>query len=159
MLVRATPSVSAHSLTSPFGSDSLRKLVLLALALAAAASGTLQSVLTIVGIVGAILILLANLGARSWHFLRWKPLHYNGCGSFLLAYVLAIITGMMLPYMGHRTVAIGGKGAMEYVLKTAMIVAVVFVVSDFDEIQKFLVLGSDVSTVNIFKACGVCVVY
>jgi hypothetical protein len=104
----------------------------------------LQTVLTAGGIAGAVLILLANLGARSWLFLRWRPIKYYGPGSFLLSFVLAVATGFLLPYMGHRSIAIGGKGAMEYVLKTAMLVAVVFVVSDYDDLQKFLVVGSEV---------------
>jgi len=145
MMIRATPSVSAHSLSSPVGSDGLRKLVLFMLALAGATKGTFKTFLTMGGIIGAMLILLANLGARSWHFLRWKPIRYNGVGSFLLAYVLAIVTGLLLPYMGHRSIAIGGKGAMEYVLKTATIVALIFVISDYDELQKFLVVGSEVN--------------
>jgi len=144
MLIRATPSVSAHSMVSPVGSDSLRKLVLFVLALAGVTVGTLQTVLTIGGIIGAILILLANLGARTWHFLRWKPLRYTGCGSFFIAYVLAILTGICLPYMGHRSVSAGGKGAMEYIIKTSTIVAIIFVLSDYDELQKFLVVGSEV---------------
>ena len=147
MLIRATPSVSAHSLTSPVGSDSLRKLVLLALALAGATNGSLQVLLTIGGITGALSLLLANLGARAWHFLRWKPLHYTGRGSFFIAFVLAVMTGVVLPYMGHRSIAVGGKGAMEYVIRTALIVALVFVISDYDELQKFLVFGSESSEV------------
>jgi len=142
MMIKATPSVSAHSLSANFGSDSLRKIILFCLALAGATTGWLRSFLTILGVVGAIVIMLANLGARSWRFLRWKPLRYDGFGSFFVAYVLAVTTGLMLPYMGHRKIATGGKGAMEYVLKTAVIVAIVFVVSDLDEIQQFLVVGS-----------------
>ena len=147
MLIRATPSVSAHNMVSPVGSDSLRKLVLFSLALAGATTGTLQSVLTIGGILGAMIILLANLGARTWHFLRWKPLRYGGCGSFFVAYFMAVATGFCLPYMGHRSIAVGGKGAMEYVIKTSTIVAIIFVVSDIDELQKFLVVGSEVRRV------------
>lgn len=41
-----------------------------------------------------------------------------------------------------------GKGAMEYVLKTAMLVAVFFVISDYDDLQKFLVVGSEVRLVH-----------
>jgi hypothetical protein len=37
-----------------------------------------------------------------------------------------------------------GKGAMEYVLKTAMMVAAVFVVTDIDDLQRYLVVGSEV---------------
>lgn len=107
MMIRATPSVSAHSLSSPIGADSSRKLVLFMLAVAGATTGMLKTVLTSGGIIGACLILLANLGARSWHFLRWKPIRYTGPGSFFLAFVLAIVTGFVVPYMGHRSIMIG----------------------------------------------------
>jgi hypothetical protein len=33
---------------------------------------------------------------------------------------------------------------MEYVIKTALTVAVIFVISDFDEVQKFIIVGSEV---------------
>jgi hypothetical protein len=143
MMIRATPSVSAHNLTAPIDGDLMRKVVIFALALAGATDGVLQKVLTYGGIVGACVIMLANLGARSWHFLRWKPIRYNGMGSFGLAYILAVVTGLLVPYMGHRSISVGGKSAMEYVMKTAFVVAAIFVLSDLDEIQKFLVIGSE----------------
>lgn len=41
---------------------------------------------------------------------------------------------------------------MEYVLKTAMVVAVVFVVSDFDDLQQYLVVGSQVCILCMIHA-------
>ena len=143
MFIRATPSVSAHTLTTSIGSDLLRKSIVLCLALAGAATGTMQKLLTLAGIGAACTVLLANLGARSWHFMGWRPIRYTGKTSGFWAYLAAIATGIALPYMGHRNISIGGKAAMEYVLKTAFIVAVVFVLSDFDELQKFLIVGSE----------------
>lgn len=107
MMIRATPSVSAHSLLSRNNSDSLRKGVLFMLALAGVAKGVLQTMLTCGGIIGACLILLANLGSRSWHFLRWKPITYSGPGNFAVAFALAVATGFLFPYMGHRSIAVG----------------------------------------------------
>ena len=49
-----------------------------------------------------------------------------------------------MPYLGHRSIQAGGKAAMESVLRAAFVVAVVFVVSDHDDFQKFLVVGSQV---------------
>jgi hypothetical protein len=143
MMIRSTPSVSAHTLSSPVGSDTFRRIVLLTLVFAGIAEDVYQSILTAIGIVGASILLLANLGARSWYFLNWKPIRYNGTGSFVLAYLCAIATGFAVPFMGHRLIRIGGKGAVEYLIKTAFWVAVAFVVSDYDGIQKFLVLGSE----------------
>ena len=143
MMIRSTPSVSAHTLYSPVGSDTFRRVVLLVLVFAGIAEGTYQSILTAVGILGASILLLANLGARSWYFLNWKPISYNGTGSFVLAYCCAIVTGIAVPFMGHRLIRMGGKGAVEYLIATAFWVAVAFVISDYDGIQKFLVLGSE----------------
>jgi hypothetical protein len=144
MLVRATPSVSAHSLVSSVGSDMLRKGLLLCLALAGAATGTMQRVLTLTGISLACMVMLANLGSRAWHFLGWHPQRYNGMSASIFAYMAAVATGILVPYMGHRDIEVGGKGAMEYIIKTALLVAAVFVVSDFDEVQKFIIVGSEV---------------
>lgn len=144
MWIRVTSSISAHSLMSPVGSDVLRKAVLFTLVLAGATTGRVQNALTLLGIAGAILILLANLGSRAWRCMGWPPLQYTGRGSFVVAYVLAMATGFVLPYMGHRSIAVGGKGALEYVITTSMWVAVVFLVSDLDGLQQFLVVGSNV---------------
>lgn len=145
MMVRAAPSVSAHSLISPVASDLLRKIIVFDLAIAsAAARGLPQQIMTLVGISLASVVLLANLGARAWHFLRWKPQRYDGFGAALLAYIMAVVTGLVLPYLGHRNVEVGGKAAMEYVIRTAFVVALGFAISDLDEVQKFLVIGSEV---------------
>lgn len=143
MMVRGTPSLSAHSLFSPIGSDTFRRLVLLILTLAGITQGTLQSVLTCGGIFGACIILLANLGARAWHFQNWNPMQYQSRGSFTVAFVYAIVSGIAFPFMGHRMIRTGGKGAMEHILRTSFFAAVVFVISDYDAFQQFLVVGSD----------------
>jgi hypothetical protein len=56
------------------------------LAAAGSTRGILQTALTAGGIVGTCLILLANLGARSWHSLRWKPVKYGSPGSCVLVF-------------------------------------------------------------------------
>lgn len=156
MLVRNLPSVSAHTLTAKTGSDWLRKLLTLTLALSAAATGEVQKYMTISGIVLACLVLLSNLGSRAWYFLKWKPFPLNGPLSAPLGYLAAVVAGMVVPYMGHREVEAGGKSALESVISSAFIVAVVFVLSDFDELQKLLVVGSETcpqDEVNIVIGC------
>jgi hypothetical protein len=151
MLVRAAPSISAHSMMSPFGSDMLRKSIIFMLAIATATTGTLQRVLTLVGIGAAFMALLANLGSRVWHFLRWDPMRYSGRGSAFVSYMLAIMTGAVLPFLGQRSIAAGGKGALESVLQSAILAAICFVISDYNAVQKFLVVGSEVSRVRCFR--------
>jgi hypothetical protein len=45
--------------------------------------------------------------------------------------------------MGHRSIEIGGKASVEHVVKTGAIVALIFLASDFNEVQKFLIVGSE----------------
>jgi len=143
MLVRAMPSISAFTLTSKLESDWIRKLMVLILAMAGAATGYTQKYMTLLGVTVACWILLANLGSRAWYFLKWKPLGYNGPFATLLAYIGAVLTGLFLPYMGHREIEAGGKRALEAVVISALIVASFFCISDIDEVQRFLVVGSD----------------
>jgi len=145
MMVRAAPSVSAHSLMSPVAADLLRKLIVLVLAMAAMAVGRAQQILTLIGISMACMVILANLGSRAWHFMRWKPQKYEGYGASLLAYARAVLTGIFFPYMGNRNIEVGGKASIEYVIRTAFFSAVAFIISDIDAIQQFLVVGSEVS--------------
>ena len=152
MMIRAFPSVSAHTLVSDYvGADYIRKGILLSLAIAGAATGPLRTALAFGGIVAACMVLLANLGSRAWHFLRWQPLRYQGFGATALAYFCAICTGIVLPYMGHRSIVVGGKGAMEYIIKTGIIVALAFAISDIDGLQQFLVAGSQVRSYCMIK--------
>jgi hypothetical protein len=137
-------------------SDWMRKVLLLCLSIASAATGTTRKICTLGGISLACSILLANLGSRSWKCLGWKPAFSGdsclcGIGGLcglqsvlepILSFVLAIITGIFLPYLGHQQAKVGGTAAMESVLRIAVAVAGLFLLSDRDEVQNFLVIGS-----------------
>lgn len=143
MMVRAAPSVSAHSLMGLPCRDALRKWSLLCLVLAGALTGRPAQVLTLMGIVSTCIILLANIGSRVWYNLRWQPQQYDGIGSSLLAYLRAAVTGVVLPFMGHRDVRTGGRAAMEHVLMTSLITAVVFTVTGVQQVRElFLGMGN-----------------
>lgn len=144
MMVQACPSLSAFSVTKGHGSDWIRKGLILLLALAGAATGKVQVVLSILGILFTCTVLLANLGARAWYFFHWQPLSYNGPLSSLLAYMTAVVTGFSLPFLGHRTASVGGKPAIESILRFALMIALVFVFSDFDSVQNFIIVGTQV---------------
>ena len=143
MFVTGMPSISAFTITSRVESDWLRKVIIFSLALAGATTGYSQYALTLFGVSLTCAVLLANLGSRAWNFLQWQPLGYGGLLEPIVSYVAAIITGMVFPYLGHRQITSGGNGAMESVIRVAFMVAVVFVVSSYDEIQQFLVIGSE----------------
>lgn len=149
MFVTGTPSVAAHTIISHFDSDWPRKLALFVLTLAGLsdfvdADG--QTYLTLIGIVMAISVLLANLGSRAWHFMNWKTLGQGRIYVPVISYVLAVVTGLLFPYIGCGKIQAGGKSAVLTVCWNAFLVAVVFVFSGLEKVQKFLVNGSEVST-------------
>lgn len=144
MFVRGMPSISAYTITSNVDTDWLRQVLIFSLALGGSTTGRTQVVLTLFGISLTCAVLLANLGSRAWGFLKWKPLAFGGPLEPIIAYAAAIAVGIAVPYMGHRQTEAGGKTAMESVLKSAILVAIVFVLSDYDDFQQFLVIGSEV---------------
>lgn len=145
MMVQACPSISAYSVSRDSGSDWIRKMVLLTLALAGAATGTVQVALTMIGILLTCTVLLANIGARSWYFFQWQPLSYSGPLATVLAYMAAIVVGLAVPFLSHRTASVGGKPAIESILRLAVFLALCFIVSDFDSVQKYIIVGKEVS--------------
>lgn len=151
LLVRGIPSISAYALTTSFGTDWLRKiLILLFLISSASTDDTFQKVCTLGGIILTCLVLLANLGSLSWKYLHWKP--FRGVSLFgiavspldpLLSYVAAILTGICFPFLGHSKIESGGTAAIESVMRIAVVVAALFIISDYDAFQRLLVVGSE----------------
>ena len=104
-----------------------------------------QTYLTLIGIVMSIPIRATNLGPRAWNFMNWKTL---GQGRFyvpVLSYSLSVITGLLFPYIGFGRIQAGGKSAILMICWNALLVAVIFVFSGIEKVQKFLVNGSEVS--------------
>jgi hypothetical protein len=155
MFVRGFPSISAYNVVSKVESDWLRKTLILCLAVASATTGTTQQICTLTGLSLGCCILLANLGARSWKFLGWKPTlassYFGNCAGTtfigivepIIAYIMAIFTGICFPYLGHREIKVGGTVAVESIIRIAIVVAGLFVLSGYEEIQRFLVVGSE----------------
>lgn len=155
MSVRGFPSISAYKVVSKVESDWLRKALILCLAVASATSGTTQQICTLIGLSMACCIVLANLGARSWKYLGWKPTlascYFGNCAGTtfsgivepVVAYAFAILTGICFPYLGHREVKVGGTVALESILRIAIVVVGLFVLSGYEEAQKLLVVGSE----------------
>jgi len=144
MMVQACPSISAYFVTKDSGSDWIRKITILLLALSGVTTGKSQAVLTIVGIIFSCVILLANLGARAWYFFQWQPLSYNGPFTTVLAYMTAVVTGFAFPLLGHRTASVGGKPAIESIVRLSLCIAIAFVITDFDAVQQFIIVGKEV---------------
>lgn len=149
MCVRGTPSVAAFTLLSVFDSDWPRKLVVFILAITSAMEegSAYQRYCTLVGVGLAMIILAANLGARAWYFMKWKPLHSGGPMATFMAPVISLfvatLTGLVFPYIGFNKIQAGGKAAVQLVIANSVIVALLFVLSDMDVVQQFIVVGSD----------------
>ena len=137
-------SVSAYNFLYPFISDWLRKLDILILTIAAIIpDGIAKTNTTVIGVALTCVILCSNLGSRAWKNLKIKSLRYNGIGASLIAFIASVLVGLIVPYMGYHEIEAGGKRALEIVLRSALFVAIFFILSDFDEIQAFLISGSE----------------
>jgi len=145
------PSISAYALTQPVQTDWPKQLLLFSLAVSAVLTpgSHVQHILTLCGIGWACCVLAANVGARAWRHLRLRPLPYRGFGRTIVSFLAAVVTGLTIPYIGFRRTQSGGQVALEAVLIGSFIVAAVFILSDFDVIQKFIILGSEVRSVNL----------
>ncbi|KAL9182919.1 hypothetical protein ACHAXT_004198 [Thalassiosira profunda] len=149
MFVRGTPSVAAFTLLSHFDSDWPRKITIFLLALTSAMEegSDYQRYCTLIGVGMAMILLAANLGSRAWCFMKWKPVKLGGRVTSLFApcitLLIAAITGLIFPYMGFTRIQAGGKAAVQLVIVNCVIVALLFVASDLDVVQQFVVTGSD----------------
>eukprot|EP00934_Nitzschia_sp_Nitz4_P004713 Nitzschia sp. Nitz4//scaffold141_size107518//15634//17223//NITZ4_004265-RA/size107518-augustus-gene-0.89-mRNA-1//-1//CDS//3329536255//4703//frame0 len=143
MLVRGLPSLSAYSLVSGVYSDWPRKIVLFLFLLGGSADGTTGYYFTTIGISLTCVVLLANLGSRAWGFLQWDPIANAGLFEPAIAFVLAVLTGVLFPFLAQRQVDSGGNPALESVFSVAVAAALLFVLSDYDDIQKYLIVGSE----------------
>lgn len=146
MLVWGMPSISAYTLVQPISVDWPKQTLLLMLSVSAVLEpgSQTQSITTLVAIGWACCVLCANVGARAWRHLRLKPLPYRGFGRIVVSFIVAIATGLIIPYVGFRQAQSGGQVALETVIIGSLIVAAVFIVSDFDAVQEFVILGSEV---------------
>lgn len=144
MMVKSTPSVSAHTLTTYVGADLLRRAAIFLLATAGAASDdSTRGWITIAGLALTFALTMANLGSRAWHYMGWRPFPYLGPFHSVFVFLAAIVAGCIFPFMGHRKVHVGGRPAMEHIISTAVIVGLIFIISDIDEVQRYLIFGSD----------------
>jgi hypothetical protein len=154
MMVVGTPSVAAFSLMSGGESDWPRKLAVFTLALAAAqdAGSPTQTICTLLGIAMSMALLAANLGSRAWMHMKWQPIG-NMFGPFtpIYAYLAAILTGIIFPFLGYRQIQTGGAPAIQTIMINCAIVAILFVLSDLNVVQGFLFMGDvcDQSIINI----------
>ena len=121
-----------------------RNLSLAVLIIAAAIAGTpYQSDFAIAGVALVIATLAANLGGRAWRNAGFGTLSYSGPGSSIIAYLIAIVAGILIPVLGFREVEVGGQAALEKSLFFALVVAIIFLASDLDLLQNYVVMGGD----------------
>ena len=122
-----------------------KKLAIFLLAIAGVASNSeLQKYLTWSGVFSAVFILGANLGSRAWQNMCLKKQTYSGPLYAVVASIKAFLVGLLFPYFGYRGCEPGGQVALENTLKSALLVAIVFILSGFREFGQLFIVGSEV---------------
>ena len=149
--VRGCNSIGAHVWRSSMLADYPRYASLLSLALAwFAPFGTIgRDFLTALGTGIGGAILLASLGSRAWKKLGIPCIEKDAFYAPVLGYLMAILAGFAFPFIGLRSVT-GGcsensddyrfphggpRRARQLVTVAAVIVAVVFAVTDIAQVQ------------------------
>ncbi|KAL3769351.1 hypothetical protein ACHAW5_008779 [Stephanodiscus triporus] len=140
MYIMGIPSVAAHTVVSSFDSDWPRKVVILLLALATVMEegSAYQKYCALAGIGLVMVLLLANLGSKAWHHMKLKPLR---CGPFLALFV-AVVMGILFPFIGFTKIQGGGKSAIELITFNCIGVSLLFVASGLDIIQQLVIDAS-----------------
>jgi len=145
MIVQGYPSTAAFVLKNKVVSDWPKKGVPLILAIASAipSDNIGQSILTLFGISWALVLLAANLGCRVWFNLGLNPVTYSFYGSSSVSLILATVLGLFVPYIGNRSMEASELTRISSVVSSAMIVALVFLISGFPDVYKYLIVGSE----------------
>mmetsp|Transcript_13854 Transcript_13854/g.19844 ORF Transcript_13854/g.19844 Transcript_13854/m.19844 type:complete len:510 (-) Transcript_13854:1428-2957(-) len=130
--VQGHPSVGAYALMQPTLTDWPKKLVVFMLAIAGASSNsTVKKGITWAGVFFAVFIMSANVGARAWGNMCLTKQKYSGPLYSVIAMIKAFVLGLFFPYFGSRGCEPGGHVALMNTLKSALIVAFVFIASGF----------------------------
>jgi hypothetical protein len=146
LLVQGIPSSSSFVLINGDANDWISKASIACLVFAGATQGTLKQILSVTGASFACITLVANLGSRAWHFLKWRKISFCGPMAPYFSFLLSVISGLCFPHMGGcRYIENGGKVAVEAVLINAFAVSLLFLLSDYDGIQTLLLGGTEVS--------------
>lgn len=159
--VRGSNSVGSHVWRDGGLTDYPRLLLLVLLILATFSTGTVQRILTWAGVIYGCLILLCNLGSRSWKKIELNPIDFNSVFSAPIVILASLFAGFAFPYMGLRAVDSGsddssGKDEVEKIILhpngnrgrknialASSSAAVVFLLSDVKVVQE--ALGFDFS--------------
>mmetsp|Transcript_18757 Transcript_18757/g.23614 ORF Transcript_18757/g.23614 Transcript_18757/m.23614 type:complete len:501 (+) Transcript_18757:229-1731(+) len=158
LLVRGTNSVGSYVWRGGSLTDHPRIILLAVLSLASFASPNypVGDILALCGTILGILLLLCNLGSRAWNKIDIGFIDASNIFAPMLALLASIISGLLLPYIGLRSVDGGtdyedgqtavekivlnpnGKRARQNVTASAAIVASVFLLSDVQLTQEAL---------------------
>jgi len=159
--VRGSNSVGSHVWRDGGLTDYSRIVLLTILILAIFSTGIVQRILTWAGAIFGCLILLCNLGSRSWKKIDLKPIDFNSVFSAPIVILASILAGIAFPYMGLRAVDSGsddssgkdevekiifhpnGKRGRQNIALASSSAAIVFLMSDIKSVQE--ALGFDFS--------------
>uniref|UniRef100_A0A7S1BC40 Uncharacterized protein n=1 Tax=Corethron hystrix TaxID=216773 RepID=A0A7S1BC40_9STRA len=140
LLIRGTPSVGAYVWHSSVLTDYPRDTMLLIFAVAQYATNEkLKQTLYYIGIVLALLLVTANLGARAWKKLNLGVIDNTTFAAPILGCLGAIAIGLVFPYLGMRSVNGGGEDsgdnngrlARQYVTLASTFTILVYYLTDY----------------------------
>jgi len=156
IFVRGSNSVGSHVWRSGTLTDYPRLILLLILILASSATGKLQQQLTLAGSVFGALVILCNLGSRSWKKIDSTPIDSSNMFTNILVILASIFAGLTFPFMGLRAVDSGsdesdgnadvekiifqpnGKRGRQNIAVASSGAALIFLFSDLKQVQESL---------------------
>ena len=145
LLVRNTPTHCALQLRSIIRNDLLQKLCILSLILGACSTEWTQTAFRSTGVTLACLLLMINIGARSWYFMGLTAFKRDRIGgSHIMPFLLSLFAGLSLTFLSTRVSAAGSKRSIESIILSAACVAVVMIVSNLDQVQKLIIINDEV---------------
>lgn len=146
LLVRNTPAHCAYLLQAVIRDDLLRKVCLFSFVLGASTVGWWQTAFKGIGVILACLLLMINIGSRSWYFLDLSSFKRDRIGgNSIMPFLLSIFTGFSLSFLSSRVSASGGQRSIEHIVLSAVVIAVVMIVSSFERFQKLIIMDDEVS--------------
>jgi hypothetical protein len=91
--------------------------------------------LALVGMGITIAVLASNLGSRAWKNLKIKPYPLdrslaNSFFKFIGVYIISILVGIIVPFLGFKKVQIGGLVAIRHILVMSVTLYGVILISD-----------------------------
>ncbi len=109
--------------------------------------------LALVGMGLTFAVLSSNLGSRAWKNLKMKPYaldrHFaNSLIKYIGVYVVSILLGIVVPFLGFKKVGLGGLVAIRHITLMSLLLYGVIVFSDPNILSSLFILPDQVDQVQ-----------